>query len=43
MLCLLGRIPVFAGLEPDVVKLKSRAKSISKQLVAWSGRYGIQT
>jgi four helix bundle protein len=35
MLCLLERIPAFADLEPDLLKLKSRAESISKQLGAW--------
>jgi len=35
MLCLLERIPTFADLEPDLVKLKSSAESISKQLGAW--------
>lgn len=35
MLCLVGRIPAFAEVEPDVGKLKSRAESVSKQLGAW--------
>ncbi len=30
MLCLLERIPAFAGLESDLVRLKSKAESISK-------------
>lgn len=35
MLCLLERIPAFRDLESDLLNLKSRAESISKQLGAW--------
>src|SRR5271157_3342628 len=35
MLCLLGKIPVFADLESEILNLKSKAESISKQLGAW--------
>ena len=35
MLCLLERISTFRDLESDVLNLKSRAESISKQLGAW--------
>jgi len=35
MLCLLEKIPVFAGLASGILNLKSRAESISKQLGAW--------
>ena len=35
MLCLLERIPVFCNLESEILNLKSRAESISKQLGAW--------
>ncbi len=35
MLCLLERIPALVGLESDILNLKSRAESISKQLGAW--------
>ncbi|HEV2349505.1 MAG TPA: four helix bundle protein [Terriglobia bacterium] len=35
MLCLMGKIPLFSGLESDIFNLKSRAESISKQLGAW--------
>jgi four helix bundle protein len=35
MLCLLERIPAFRDLESDILNLKSRAESISKQLGAW--------
>ena len=36
MLCLLEKIPAFAGLESDVLSLKSRTESVSKQLGAWA-------
>jgi four helix bundle protein len=36
MLCLLEKIPLFSGLESDILSLKSRATSISKQLGAWT-------
>jgi four helix bundle protein len=35
MLCLLERIPAFCDLGSDILNLKSRAESISKQLGAW--------
>ena len=35
MLCLLERIPDFLNLESEILNLKSRAESISKQLGAW--------
>ena len=35
MLCLLEKIPAFAGLESDIAKLKTSVESISKQLGAW--------
>jgi four helix bundle protein len=35
MLCLLGRLPIFDDLESDILNLKSRAASVSKQLGAW--------
>jgi hypothetical protein len=35
MLCLLEKIPTFAGLESDILRLKSGSESISKQLGAW--------
>jgi four helix bundle protein len=35
MLCLLEKIPAFAGFAPEILNLKSRAESISKQLGAW--------
>jgi four helix bundle protein len=35
MLCLLEKIPAFAGFESEILNLKSRAESISKQLGAW--------
>ena len=35
MLCLLEKIPVFAELAPGILKLKSSAESISRQLGAW--------
>jgi len=35
MLCLLEKLPAFAGFESEILKLKSRAESISKQLGAW--------
>ncbi len=35
MLCLLEKIPMFADLESEVLNLKSKAESISKQLGAW--------
>jgi four helix bundle protein len=35
MLCLLERIPGFRDLESDILNLKSKAESISKQLGAW--------
>ncbi|MFZ0963973.1 MAG: four helix bundle protein [Terriglobia bacterium] len=36
MLCLLEKIPGFAGRESEILSLKSRAESISKQLGAWA-------
>ena len=36
MLCLLERIPAFRDLESEILNLKSRAESISKQLGAWT-------
>ena len=35
MLCLLQRIPDFLNLESEILNLKSRAESVSKQLGAW--------
>lgn len=35
MLCLLERIPSFAGLGAEISRLKSSAENISKQLGAW--------
>jgi len=35
MLCLLEKIPAFTGFESEILDLKSRAESISKQLGAW--------
>ena len=35
MLCLLEKIPAFAGLESQISNLKSSVESISKQLGAW--------
>jgi four helix bundle protein len=35
MMCLLERIPDFLNLESEILNLKSRAESISKQLGAW--------
>lgn len=35
MLCLLERISAFCDLESEILNLKSRAESISKQLGAW--------
>ena len=35
MLCLLERMPVFRDLESEILNLKSRAESISRQLGAW--------
>ena len=35
MLCLLKRIPAFRDLESEILNLKSRPESISKQLGAW--------
>lgn len=35
MLCLLERLPAFKDLETEILNLKSRAESISKQLGAW--------
>jgi four helix bundle protein len=35
MLCLLEIIPAFAGFESEILNMKSRAESISKQLGAW--------
>jgi len=35
MLCLLEKIPLFSDLESDILNLKSKAESISKQLGAW--------
>ena len=35
MLCLLERIAAFRDLESDILNLKSKAESISKQLGAW--------
>lgn len=37
MLCLLGKIPLFSGLESDILNLKSAAESVSRQLGAWMG------
>ena len=36
MLCLLELLPPFAKLRPEVLELKSRAVSISRQLGAWA-------
>ena len=36
MLCLLERLPAFAELQTDVLKLKSSGESVSKQLGAWA-------
>jgi four helix bundle protein len=35
MLCLLERMPAFGNLESEILNLKSRAESISRQLGAW--------
>jgi PP-loop superfamily ATP-utilizing enzyme len=35
MLCLLERMPAFRDLESEILNLKSRAESISRQLGAW--------
>ena len=35
MLCLLEKIPAFAGLDSQILNLKSSVESISKQLGAW--------
>lgn len=35
MLCLLEKIPAFSDLESEILNLKSRVESISKQLGAW--------
>ena len=35
MLCLLERMPAFSNLESEILNLKSRAESISRQLGAW--------
>jgi four helix bundle protein len=35
MLCLLEKIPAFAGFESEILNLKSRAENISKQLGGW--------
>ncbi len=35
MLCLLEKIPAFGDLESEILSLKSRAESVSKQLGAW--------
>ncbi len=35
MLCLVERLPAFRDLESQILNLKSRAESISKQLGAW--------
>jgi four helix bundle protein len=35
MLCLLGKIPAFADLEFEILKMKTSVESISKQLGAW--------
>jgi four helix bundle protein len=35
MLCLLEKIPAFAGFESEILNLKSSAESISKQLGGW--------
>ena len=35
MLCLLGKIPAFAELESEILKMKTNIESISKQLGAW--------
>jgi four helix bundle protein len=37
MLCLLGKIELFSGLESDILNLKSKAESVSRQLGAWIG------
>jgi len=36
MLCLLERIPAFAGLKSEIANLKSLAESVSRQLRAWA-------
>jgi four helix bundle protein len=35
MLCLLEKLPAFAGIESEILNLKSRVESISKQLGGW--------
>ncbi len=35
MLCLLERLPAFHDLESDILNLKSKVESISRQLGAW--------
>ena len=35
MLCLLERLPAFSNLESEILNLKSRTESISRQLGAW--------
>ncbi len=35
MLCLIERIPAFSDLESEILNLKSRTESISRQLGAW--------
>jgi four helix bundle protein len=35
MLCLLERMPVFRDLESEILNLKSRVESVSRQLGAW--------
>jgi four helix bundle protein len=35
MLCLLGRLPAFKDLQSEILNLKSRVESVSKQLGAW--------
>lgn len=37
MLCLLGKIALFSSLESDILNLKSKAESVSRQLGAWIG------
>jgi four helix bundle protein len=36
MCCLLDRLPGFAGLKSDILTVKSKAESCSKQLKAWA-------
>jgi four helix bundle protein len=35
MLCLLGKLPAFAELESEILKVKTGVESVSKQLGAW--------